>query len=77
MEHLNRIAKEAMKGLGIGKALGILAPILDIFDKECGVSSVSGLRAKPTIDKDVKIAVEVLQKSQVFKKVANRKHMQF
>ena len=87
MEHLNRIAKEAMKGLGanktpraierIGKALGTIAPILDIFDKECGVSSVFGLHAKPTIDKDVKIAVEVLQKSQVFKKVANRKHSSF
>ena len=50
MEHLNRLAKEAIKGLGAntsekaicGQYLGMISPVLDQYDKECCVTNVSG-----------------------------------
>ena len=88
MEHLDRIAKEAIKGLGankthktichIGKALGTISPLCsDNFDKECGVADVSGLHTKPTIEKYVIIVVQLLQQSEVFRQKTDRKHEAF
>ena len=87
MEHLNRVAKEVIKELGankthktichVGKALGTISPVLDNFDKECGIADVSGLHTKPTIEKDVSIVVQLLQKSEVFRQKTDRKHVSF
>ena len=83
----NRVAKEAIKGLGankthkticrVGKALATISPVLDNFDKECGVADVSGLLTKPTIEKDVIIVVQLLQQSEVFRHKTDKKHEAF
>ena len=87
MEHLNRVAKEAIKRLSankthktvcsVGKALGTISPVLDNFDKECSVADVSGLHTKPTIEKYVIIVVQLLQQSEVFRQKTDRKHEAF
>ena len=77
MEHHNRVAKEAIIGLGAnkmhkeicrsGKVLGTISPVLNNLDKECGVADVSGLHTKPTTERDVSIVVQLLQQSEVFR----------
>lgn len=87
MEHLNRLAKEAIRGLGpnktetaigrVGQALGTIAPVLDQFDSECGVSDVSGSHTTATTERDVSIIVSQLLQSEVFTTKTNRKHYAF
>ena len=62
LEHLNRVCKESIRGLGankteaaitrVAKALGTLSPILEQFDNDNRVSTVSGAHCTPGFEKD-------------------------
>ena len=77
MEHLNRMAKDAMRNLGsnktriasisrVGRALGTLAPVLDQFDTENCVHSSSSRYRKPAATSDISIIVEDIMASRLF-----------
>ena len=63
MEHLNRIAKDAIKGLGankstkaidrVGTAIGTITTSLTNFDKANCVSDDSGHHSKQSSEKDL------------------------
>lgn len=76
MEHLNAIAKGAIKNLGAektensivraGRAIGTISPVLLQFDEDNNVSRVSGVHRVAKYTKDVEIVVKELQRAQVF-----------
>ena len=76
MEHLNRVAKTAIDGLGankteqaivrIGRCVGKIVSVLENFDKQTGVSEVSGSHSKKSITKDLHQVVEQLRSANVF-----------
>lgn len=86
-EHLNRLLKEAVHGLGsnkteqaitrIGKALGTLSPIMDRFDKENAVPESSGQHHPASLLKGRDLILCQLQQSEVFKSKGGQKHRTF
>ena len=85
---INRTCKVAICGLQankkeeaidrVGKALGILSPILEIFDEENSIPVISGIHHIPKFDKDLKTIVLSVQHAKVFSKLANiRYHFSF
>lgn len=87
MEHLNRIAKDAVKNLGanktekaiaqIGRAIGTIAPTLQQFDSITGVNKLSGTHHMASAEKDRNIIVGELLQSKVFNTIPGRKHRSF
>ena len=87
MEHLNRIAKDAIKGLGankpekaivrVGRALGTIAPVSQNFDDDNGVPPLSGGHNVSQYKKDVAIPASVLQTANVFQEISSRLHKTF
>lgn len=87
MEHLNRLAKEAIKNLGanktekgsirVGKAIGTIGPVLQQFDNVSTVSLSSGAHRRASIDKDRNIVINELMKKKVFQTILQRKHCTF
>ena len=87
MEHLNKIAKVAVDGLGanksekaitrVGKAIGTMAGTLDNFDSVNNVPAVSGAHSRKSADKDLHKVVNQLVKSEVFNIKPGRKHKSF
>ena len=87
MEHLNRLAKDAIRNLKsnktprsisrIGRAIGTLAPLLDNFDEENSVHLSSSKYRKPSASKDICIVVEHLIKDEVFSITPGRKLKHF
>ena len=87
MEHLNRLAKDAIRNLKsnkttrsisrVGRAIGTLAPLLDNFDEDNSVPSTSSKYRKPSAQKDVGIIVEQLMKYEVFSIEPGRKLKHF
>ena len=87
MEHLNRIAKEAIKNLGanktekaiarVGRALGTIAPVLRQFDEENAVTAPSGAHQRASTEKDRNAIVGELVHSKIFDTVPGRKHSTF
>lgn len=88
MEHLNRLIKTAMEGLGsnkkqkkamkrVGKAVGVLASLTKSFDEEVGVSKPSGKHAKKNWDKDMEMIVKELLGQAVFDEQTKRTHKSF
>lgn len=87
MEHLNRVAKNAVKSLGanktekaigrVGRAIGTIAPLLQAFDAENKVKTVSGAHNRANVNKDIGIVVAELVKYEVFSTVAKRHHPSF
>ena len=87
MEHLNLVCKDAIRGLGanqsekaiarVGKALGTLAPVLDQFDMENSVQSVSAIRSIPSSEKDRDMIIQELQDSKIFSITSGRKQPTF
>ena len=77
MEHLNRLAKDAIRNLGsnktrtasvsrIGRSLGTLAPLLEQFDDENDVLSSFSKYRKPTAASDIAIVVDEMMASHSF-----------
>lgn len=87
MEHLNRVVKDCLKGLGanqtdqailrVSRALGTLMPVLDHFDQVNSVPDVSGAHTRKNPEKDLVRIVAELHKTKVFKTVPSRKHGSF
>ena len=85
MEHLNRIVKNSIKGLGankteaaitkIGRALGVVAPILENFDETNNVTTLSGTHKMPNAERDMRMMVEEILP--FFSQVSGRTHMTF
>lgn len=75
-EHLNRVCKDAIRGLRankvdaaitrIGRALGTISPVLDQFDDQNNVTKLSGAHKAPSAEKDRDIIIQHLQKCCVF-----------
>ena len=75
-EHLNRVCKDAVRGLGtnqtersigrVGKALGTLSPVLDQYDQVNRVPDYSGMHKKPTSDRDRDVIIKQLQEARLF-----------
>lgn len=86
-EHLNRLCKECVKGLGsnktkesivrCSKAMGILQEMLDNFDKSNNVSIPSGAHQPLSYHQDLQLITEQLQQSRIFDIIPKRKHQHF
>ena len=85
MEHLNRIAKDAIKSLGANKTKraiervsksigGMLSPLLHQFDQEHGLKPISGAHHRANLQKDLGIIVAELMH---FSIQADRKYPTF
>ena len=69
-EHLNRVVKDFIRGLGanktedaimrIGKALGTLFPVIENFDEENNVYNPAGAHKPPSSSKDRDLIIENL-----------------
>ena len=87
MEHLNRIAKDAIKGMGtnkteksvmrVGRAIGTITPLLANFDEENCIPTPSGVHHAPGSEKDRNIVVSELRKAKLFTLTTGRKHPSF
>ena len=76
MEHLNRIAKTAIEGLGanktkkaivrVGKCIGKFTKILDAYDAQAGTVGVSGKHSKKSMLKDLHAIIEQLLEVNIF-----------
>ena len=85
MEHLNRLVKTSLQGLGankiekviskIGKVLGVIGPVLENFDEENKVSSDSGSHRTASIHNDMAILLQELKT--VFSETPGRQHVSF
>ena len=85
MEHLNRLVKTAMKGLGanktekaittVGEVLGVLGPVLENFDEDNQVAPDSGSHKMASVRKDMAILLKELKG--VFSDTPGRQHKTF
>ncbi len=86
MEHMNRVVKTVISGLGAnktekaiiraGKSVGLLSDILAAYDDEAGVSLISGKHTEKSVVKDLHLIVEQLMESDVFEN-GSRTHKSF
>ena len=87
LEHLNRVCKESIRGVGpnktetvitrVGKALGTLSHILEQFDNENHVSTVSWAHCTPGFEKDRDRILHHLQQYNIFSVLPGRSHSSF
>ena len=87
LEHLNRDAKNAMGGLSsniteqsvkrIGRSIDLLTKTIKQFDSVNNVPSISGYHTRKPKEKDIKLMIEQLRRSQVFKFQEGREHKYF
>ena len=87
MEHLNRLAKTAVDGLGanktekaifrVGKTVGSLFRTTENFDKQDNVTPPSGSHSEKSNAKDLKKIINILHQQQVFQQKDGRKHKSF
>lgn len=87
LEHLNRLVKTAIEGLGgnktekaiirVGRSIGKLATTMENYDKLHTVPATSGSHSKRSDAKDLKKIVQQLQQQNVFKKTPGRVHQSF
>ena len=73
MEHLNRLVKVAIEGLGAekaikraAKAMGVLSTVMQSFDSRVGVCTQSGKHSEKAMMKDLAPIVSQLMDCQVF-----------
>lgn len=87
MEHLNRICKTAIRGLGsnktpdciqrIGNALGTIVPVLENFDEDNKVPQNSGNHNALKAEKDLKVVMDVLMEASIFTDEGERSYSCF
>ncbi len=87
MEHLNRLVKTAIEGLGAnkskaaiaraGRAIGVIDSCARSFDMDLGVAVPSGRHYDKSKESDVKAIVEQLLESDVFEPSSTNKHNSF
>ena len=76
MEHLNRVVKTAIEGLGanktekavqrVGKCVGKFIKIMDAYDEQAGVANVSGTHNKKSFFNDMHEAIKQLLGANIF-----------
>ena len=84
MEHLNRIAKDAIRLLGanktekvidrVGRVIGTIAPMLQTFDMEHHIKQESGAHKQASMAKDIATIVNELVRHKIFTSVSDRRH---
>ena len=87
MEHLNRMVKTIITGLGANKtkeaivrcskAVGSIDEVLQQYDKCNNVTSPSGAHRKPPSKKELDIIIKELQRNKVFECTSGRRHPSF
>ena len=87
MEHLNKLAKDAIKGLRsnktekaivrVGRALGTIFPVLLNFDEENNITLPSGAHNVSSCKKDLVILTGALKQSKNFQQIHGRSHSTF
>lgn len=87
MEHLNRLAKTAVEGLGanksnkaiirVGKTIGTLSAATENFNLQHNLPAASGSHSQKSSEKDLKKVVKLLQQQKVFQNTRGRKHKSF
>ena len=87
MEHLNRLVKTAVEGLGanktwkaisrVGRGIGMLAAVTSSFDKDVGVPVPSGKHSDKSKNADLEAIVNQLMESSVFDPSTTSKHRSF
>ena len=87
MEHLNRLVKEAIRGLGvnktekaicrIGNSLGTLSPVLNQYDFDNQVSDGSAIRSIPGAERDRDMIITALKRANVFSVIESRSYPSF
>ena len=87
MEHLNRICKDAISGLGanktpaaiqrIGKCVGVLQSVNDNFDEQTKVNEAKEYHTVPSVDKDKDIIIKELLSHAIFSPTPGRCHSAF
>ena len=87
MEHLNRVAKITIDGLGAnksqkaiqrtGKVIGTVSLSLENFDAISNVPAVSGAHTTQSGEKDLLKIFKELVKMKVFSTIPERKHKSF
>ena len=86
-EHLNRLCKTAVEGLGsnkvdesisrVAKALGILAPVLENYDHDNCIDNHQTIHREPSSKKDLTMLITELQKVSLFSEIPNRFYSTF
>ena len=76
MEHLNRMVKMSINGLGAnktekaivraGKSVGSFSKSLVNFDYQAGVPSISGMHSQKSMSKDLKVIIQQLLNANIF-----------
>ena len=87
MEHLNRVCKEAVCGLGanktpkaitrIGKCIGVLMPVLENYDKGISISAQSGRHSVPSSQRDRDMIINELLLRNILDETPGRAHSCF
>ena len=87
MEHLNRVAKDAIKNLGanktengfvrVGKAIGTIVPLIQKFDELHSVASISGVHKHQMPLQDLARLVKELNSTNVLENLQKRHHTLF
>lgn len=87
MEHLNRLCKDAMCGLGanktlkaitrIGKCIGVLKSVLENYDETTTITEQSGKHSVPSSQKDRDMIINQLLQRNVFEEITGRTHSTF
>lgn len=87
MEHLNRLLKDAVRGLGsnktesaisrVGRAIGTIAPVLSKFDNENLLVTPTGTHHIASYERDQNVIVSELCTTNVFGYVSGRRHTSF
>lgn len=86
MEHINRIIKVMIEGLGAnktekaivraGRSIGTLGKTLDTFDINAGVAATSGKHPEVSMTKDLQVIVQQLMSAGIFEKSRTHKSFQ-
>ena len=86
-EHLNRVIKTIISGMGANKtkqaivhcskALGTIDEVIQQYDKINNIASQSGAHGKPPSKKELGIIIKELQSNQVFETISGRRHPSF
>lgn len=87
LEHMNRLCKEAVRGLQanktstsivrVGKSLGTLKEVMEQFDEDNGIPLPSGAHSAPSMKKDRDLILQELLNSAVFSPGTARNHASF
>ena len=87
LEHLNRVLKTAIKGLGanktnkgivrVGKCIGVISHLLDTFDKHTDIAQNSSTHKVLSFEKDRDKVLRELVDTSVFQEIGYRQHNSF